>query len=140
MLAPSWLQCMYRSAQKSSVYVTANLCQHPGNHQGLLRSFFNYCRKFCSFYFRFYYSFQVSGSITDFCLSGRRLAIYLQTNNIKKLNETQKKTNTVIQKIRTDITSSFIKTITYKIKQISKPNVLIILCLNKKLSTKMTYR
>ena len=31
---------MYQSVQKNSGYVTANLCQHPGYHQGLLRWFF----------------------------------------------------------------------------------------------------
>ena len=51
-----------------------------------------------------------------------------------------KYTNTVIQNVRTDILSSFVKTVIYKIEQISKPNVFIILRLNKKLSTKIAYR
>ena len=89
----------------------------------------------------------ISGSITsltffsDFCLSRRLLSgRQFLTNNIKKLQLNKQKTNAIIQKIRTSILFSFVKFVVYKIEQIIKPNVFIILYLNKKLSTKIAYK
>ena len=99
---------------------------------GFIEWFLQLLWKSFSFYFRFYYFFNV---FTDFCLSSRLLSglQFLLTNNIKQLRWNTQKTNTIIQKISSSILSSFVKTVAYKIRQISKSNVFLILYLNKKL-------